>query len=161
VKPTTADYEQAFHEERQHFYPQIEALERLCGYALEREKLEFTAKYLACPVKAHGANWQHGRVVYATLRKYLETAPQGVLCLDIGTAKGFSALCMRWALDASGIEGRVVSLDVLDPAAKVRRNTVLEVDGYLTLTQTLDHWPEATGIEFRCQTGIDWLRSGK
>lgn len=158
MSPTLADYERAFHEERAKFYPQIEAFERLCGHAIERETLEFAAKYLACPVKANGANWQHGRVLYAALRKYLETAEPDILCLDIGTAKGFSALCMRWALD--GATGRVVSLDVLDPAAKVRRNTVLELDGYLTLAETLDRWPEAKDITFLCRTGIEWLRGG-
>jgi predicted O-methyltransferase YrrM len=159
VTPTAADYANAFERERQKFYPQIEAFERLCGYALEKERMEFAAKYLACPVKANGANWQHGRVLYSALRKYLDTAPQGVVCLDIGTAKGFSALCLRWALDDAGVDGQVVSLDVLDPTAKVRRNTVLEVDGYLTLAETLERWPEAKGIQFLNTTGIEWLRA--
>jgi hypothetical protein len=161
VTPTLADYAHAFELERQKHYPQIDAFEQMCGHAIGRERLEFAAQYLACPVKAHGANWQHGRVLYAALRKYLETAPQDVLCLDVGTAKGFSALCLQWALDDAGKTGRVVSLDVLDPAAKVRRNTVLEVDGYLTLADTLNRWPEAGVIEFLCRTGIEWLRLSK
>lgn len=164
MTPTADDYARAFAKARSQSYPQIDAFEQTLGYALDTAKLENAARILACPVKAHGANWQHGRVLYAAARKYLAGKPSGCWTfLDIGTAKGFSALCLQWALNdhAGGamVMAGVVSLDVLDPLARVRRNTVAEVGGYLTLAETLAPWPEAASIEFRQETGIDWLRT--
>jgi len=93
------------------------------------------------------------------LRNILDRSEGEVLLLDIGTAKGFSALCMLWALLDSRphVTGRVVSLDVIDPQARVRRNTIAEVDGYKTLAEILKPWPEASQIEFIQSTGVHWL----
>jgi predicted O-methyltransferase YrrM len=77
--------------------------------------------------------------------------------LDIGTAKGFSALCLQWALDDGQMKGRVTTLDVLDPFARVRRNTVAELDGLKTLAETMVLWPESRNIETLRATGIAWL----
>ena len=126
---------------------------------MDRDRLENAAKVLACPVKTNAPNWQHGRILYALTRQYLASHPGFVQCLDIGTAKGFSALVMRWAIvDAGNDEGQVLSVDVLDPLARVRRNTVAEVDGLKTLEETLAPWPEAERIWFRQNTGVDGLK---
>lgn len=161
--PTVADFHRAFEAERSQLYPVIDAFEQRCGVALDRGRLETAARVLACPVKPNGANWQHGRVIYALVRAYVRgLGPMPVVrCLDVGTAKGFSALCLHWAVsDECGLTDSVVSLDVLDPAAQVRRNTIAEVDGYRTLAEILAPWPAATHITFLKQTGIEWLRAG-
>jgi predicted O-methyltransferase YrrM len=155
--PTVEDYARAFEAERHVAYPTIDALEERYGYRLIPGRLYPAARVLACPVKAHAPNWQHGRVLYAVARAYLETQPDPVTMLDIGTAKGFSALCLRWALDDAENDGRVISVDVLDPANRTRRNTVAEVDGYKTLAEILTPWPEARTIGFQRATGIEWL----
>ena len=110
-------------------------------------------------------------MLYAYARQYLSrqatldgmaiaAAERGVFHLvDVGTAKGFTALVLRWALDDSLVLGRVTSIDVIDPAARVRRNTVAELDGYLTLYETLAPWPEMRGTEFVCGEGLAWLQS--
>lgn len=157
---TAADYERAFEAERHNDYPVVDALEKRLGYAVERAKLEQAAKVLACPVKEHGANWQHGRVLYALVRRYLaDRAIPKVHAFDCGTAKGFSALMMLWAcMDAPECqEWSVSSVDVLDPDERVRRNTVAEVSGYKTLHQILEPWPESRVIQFHKTTGQKWL----
>lgn len=162
--PTAMDYAQAFDTERARGYPMIDRVEAELGACIERGKLERAARVLACPIKKHAPNWQHGRVLYAVARRRIETlilegAPDSVLLLDIGTAKGFSALCLLWALVDAGPRGggRVVSCDVIDPAARVRRNTVAELEGYLSLAETLAPWPEAHSIEFVKARACDWL----
>jgi hypothetical protein len=156
--PTAEDYAKAFECERQKVYPTIDAFETRCGYAVDLTRLEAAARVLACPVKAHAPNWQHGRVLYAMTRQYLETSyVVFVNILDIGTAKGFSALCLQWALADAYTNGLVSSVDVIDPAGLVRRNTVAEVGGYLTLFETLAPWPEAEEIKFYRQAGEQWL----
>jgi hypothetical protein len=158
--PAVADYRAAFEAERVREYPVIAAFESRCGVALDRARLEAAAKVLACPVKKSPPNWQHGRVLYAAARKYLKPyrGEDGINVLDIGTAKGFSALCLRWAMDDSNcVHDDVTSVDIIDPGSRVRRNTIAEVDGFLTLAETLTPWPEALGIQFAQSTGIDWL----
>lgn len=154
------DYRAAFDTERVKSYPMVDALEAAAGYALDRARLEAAAQVLACPVKKSPPNWQHGRVLYALTLQWL-TANESQSCnvLDVGTAKGFSALCLKWALDDGGSDGSVTSVDVIDPHARVSRKTIAEVDGLLTLAETLKPWPEAKDIRFVQSTGIDWLKT--
>jgi predicted O-methyltransferase YrrM len=155
---TAADYQRAFLKERENEYPAIDAFEQAAGFAIDRARLEDAARVLACPVKVNPPNWQHGRVIYAAARKYLATTSGAVTFLDIGTAKGFSALCMAWALQDSEREGQIVSCDVLDPQRRDIRNTVAEVDGPKLLKEVLAPWPEASLVHFIKKTGADWLR---
>ncbi len=158
--PALADaYDRIFLDELKSVYPEVEAIEDETGYALTPERYLPAARVLACPLKVHPPNWQHGRVLYAMARTYLQTEPGFVTMLDIGTAKGYSALCLLWALNDAGNSGCVNSVDVRDPDARVKRNSVMEVDGLKTLAEFLQPWPEAGAIKFRQSTGIDWLRA--
>jgi len=150
-------YARIFADECAQSYPAVAAFEQARGYAVERARLEDAARVLACPLKANPPNWQHGRVLYAAYRAYLAGLQRRVLLLDIGTAKGFSALCAQWALTDAGVQGTVVSVDVIDPRSTESRNTVAELDGSKTLGDVLAPWPESGSIKFFKSTGIDWL----
>lgn len=162
---TRAEYEAAFNAERIRVYPVIEAFEQRHGYRLDRDRLEQAARVLACPIKndkqgreRQVALWQHGRVLYSLARRFCHERLQYLTMLDIGTAKGFSALCLLWALDDAGAEGQVHSVDVLDPRAAVARHTIVEVDGLKTLAEILAPWPEAQRIQFHQSPSIEWLQ---
>lgn len=154
---TPEAYEAAFQREVERLYPVVDAFERLTGYALDTERYLTAARVLACPLKVNRPNWQHGRVLYALTRQYLSGCTGPVNLLDIGTAKGYSALCLFWALQDSKGYGRVTSVDVLDPQSTERRNTVAECDGPKTLAEILAPWPEAQKIDFVQSTGRKWL----
>lgn len=155
---TPEDYARIFDEERAREYPIVDAFEQRCGFAIDRVKLESAARILACPVKANPPNWQHGRLLYAAVRQHCATAPNGHMTfLDVGTAKGFSALVLQWAMDDAGRYGRVQSVDVIDPHSRERRNTVSELDGFKTLRELLAPWPESERVEFRQSTGASWI----
>lgn len=158
---TAAGYAEIFERERRHLYPMIDAFEARMGFAIERARLEALAFVLACPMKASPPNWQHGRVLYAAARAALARKPLDGYILDIGTAKGFSAMCLQLAVnDAAGARVPVVwSVDVIPPTARVRRNTVAEVDALKTLAEILARWPEAEDVTFVESTGTDWLKS--
>lgn len=158
----TADqYAALFVDEREQEYPAVSAVEARMGYALNRDQMERAARVLCCPYKVSRPNWQHGRIIYAAYRRRCASLPQDELvsALDIGTAKGYSALCAWWALSEAGVVGRVTSVDVLSPGARVRRNTVAEVEGLRTLYEILEPWPEARAIEFREETGTACLQA--
>jgi hypothetical protein len=163
-------YERIFDLERQQSYPMIDAFEARMGFAVDRDRLEEAARVLCCPYKAAPPNWQHGRVLYAAARKYLAALDISVLrtpvrTLDIGTAKGYSALCVLWAF-GDGVEDGITdyvsehfSVDVMPPDHRLRRGTIAEVDGLKTLAEILEPWPEAQRITFVESTGIDWLKA--
>lgn len=156
---TVEDYERAFEAERVHTYPMIDAIEQEAGFALDPDRYLPAAKVLACPVKVNPPSWQHGRVLYALTRQYLTGATGPVQLLDIGTAKGYSALCLQWALQDSGVHGRVTSVDVMDPHGTDRRNTIAECDGPKSLHDVLAPWPDAARIDLLKSTGQQWLSS--
>jgi predicted O-methyltransferase YrrM len=147
---TREQYLRAFELERTNRYPMAEAFENTMGYPIERARLEELALTLACPVKANPPNWQHGRMLYALTRAYLEKKKSHVLLLDIGTAKGFSALIMAWALHDARAPGRVVSVDISYPEERIIRNSVAECDrGPMTLKEfTAGLRPPGVDIEF-------------
>lgn len=135
VKPTRADYVRIFEAECANSYPVIDEFERACGFAIDRDKLEEAARTMACPYKVNPPNWQHGRVLYALIRRLAVAGIEGNF-LDIGTAKGFSAVVASWAIDDAGLEGRSLhSVDIIEPLDRVRRNSVLELDGYKTIPE--------------------------
>lgn len=134
---TREAYEAAFEKERQNTYPVIDAFEARMGYAIDREWLEGVAKVLACPIKKNPPCWQHGRVLYALIRDYLRNRDEHVFLLDIGTAKGFSACVMLKALDDAGHDGTVVSVDSIDPNARVARNSIADLDGLKTVWELI------------------------
>jgi predicted O-methyltransferase YrrM len=159
VSPQTFDL--LFEAERMNEHPTIDALEHRMGEAVDRDRLEAAARVLACPVKRIGPNWQHGRVIYAVARNYLKSidGPNLFNLLDIGTAKGFSALSLRWAADGLRSAAMVRSVDVMPPGARVRRNTIAECERLRTLDEILEPFSDATRIQFLETTGIDFLKA--
>lgn len=174
---TAETYAEIFERERANVYPTIDAQEDALylSEVVDRARLEAAARVLCCPFKAQPPNWQHGRVIYAVARSYLRLYASGrqmletqenpvrvdptVTLLDIGTAKGFSALCLLWATEGLDLDCKVTSVDVLPPTARVRRNTPAEVDGLKTLYETLEPFPEAKQITFVENTGIGYLKT--
>ena len=154
-------YEFAFNTERQKTYPNIDMIEARMGYAINETLLLEMAQVLACPVKVNPPNWQHGRVLYSVARSFFARAPKNSYnVLDIGTAKGFSALCLRVAACDAGAEAKITSLDVIDPEARIKRNTVAECDGLKTLRETIG--PMLWGIhgkkiKFEFAKSVNWL----
>lgn len=163
-------YAEAFAQAKGLTYPNLDALEARLGYAIDRDWLNEAGRVLSCPIKSVPPHWQHGRVIYAVTRHYLAqvlfnartVSPDDptFTTLDIGTAKGFSALCQRKAFLDAGAPCQLNSVDVMPPAARCYRNTVAELDGggLKTIAEILAPWPEAADITFLESTGIDWLQ---
>src|ERR1041384_7883839 len=129
-------YDAAFERARAIEYPEISKLERLAGFAVNRERLESAARVLQCPIKASAPNWQHGRGLYQLAPQYISWAKKPTIFLDIGTAKGFSACVLSWAIaDDGSTDHRVVSIDVIEPDAFVKRNSVVECERLMTVHQ--------------------------
>jgi predicted O-methyltransferase YrrM len=134
---TKQHYDEIFEKEKLNEYKSIDAFEAATGHRVPRERLEEAARVLACPVKVNPPNWQHGRVIYAAAMVRLRAEVEGIF-LDIGTAKGFSACVMTWAIADAQRKMKVVTVDMMDPYDRVKRNSVAELGGYLQLTDFID-----------------------
>ena len=67
-------------------------------------------------VELHSINYERGILLYALIAKY---KPQNVL--EIGTAKGYSTLCMAWAMHDHNIPGTIYTIDPsLDTKFKIK-----------------------------------------
>lgn len=132
---TLEEYNREYERERYVRYPCIEDLEVELGFHVDQVDLLRAARVLACPVKRTPAHWAHGRVVYAVAREFASRRPweEILTFLDIGTAKGFSAVMLAWALRDAQHRGEVISIDAVDPMDLVPRNSVKEIDGPLTV----------------------------
>lgn len=159
IEPTREDYQRIFELECANAYPAVDEFEKALGFAIERDKLEDAARTMACPFKVNPPNWQHGRVIYALIRRLLASGMPGMF-LDIGTAKGFSAVIAAWAIEDAGAAGRALhSVDVMSPDARVRRNSVLELDGYKTIAEyTGRYLPASVDVSFHDGGSLPLLR---
>lgn len=159
VTATREQYEAVFGLAARQEYPTIDAFVNGFGFPIDEDWMLRAAKVMACPVKANPPCWQHGRVLYSALRAYCDGLQTGtpLSVVDIGTAKGFSAIVMARALEDAGHFGDVVSIDVLDPQARVRRNTIAEIDGLRTLYEVVAPWKESRRVKFVCAKAENWL----
>lgn len=154
-------YLAAFGKESQVDYPGVTELETRLGYRAPREALLEAARDLACPLKVNPPNWQHGRVLYAHLRAYLAEERQHGQVVDIGTAKGYSAVVMAWALRDGGREVLpLYSIDIVDPFDRVARNSLAELEGLKTVPElATPHLHGAPMPSFRGGGSIAWLKN--
>jgi predicted O-methyltransferase YrrM len=154
-----AQYVDAFNRARAVEYPELDRFEKLAGFAVDRERLEAAARVLQCPIKANAPNWQHGRVLYTLARQYIEWAKCPTTFLDIGTAKGFSACVLSWAIADAGVcDHSVVSIDIVDPEAFVARNSVVEIERLMSVDQFVKPFiaPDVR-VQFRGGGSANWF----
>jgi predicted O-methyltransferase YrrM len=154
-------YEAAFERARAIQYPELDRFEQLAGFAVDRERLEAAARVLQCPIKANAPNWQHGRVLYTLARQYIAWAAAPTTFLDIGTAKGFSACVLSWAIADAGVSGhRIVSLDIVPPDLLVARNSIVECDKLMTVQQFVEPFiAPNVDVKFYGGGSAQWLNA--
>jgi predicted O-methyltransferase YrrM len=137
---TETRYRDIFEKEAQNTYPAMDQSEAVIGFSIDKEWLDSVAFALNCPVKTNPPNWQHGRLIYALVRQKVSEGftDMDSVMLDIGTAKGFSACVIAKALYDSNETLPIYTVDIVDPMAKVVRNTFLEIDGLKTVPEMLN-----------------------
>ncbi|BAZ81236.1 class I SAM-dependent methyltransferase [Sphaerospermopsis kisseleviana CS-549] len=125
-------------------YPEIDEMEQRLGYSIDRKWLENLALHTQIVIKKSRLNYQHGRLLYAALHRYLADNIKyingGVTILETGTARGFSTLCMSKALTDTNSQGKIVTLDILPHNQPIFWNCIDDHDGRKTRQQLLSPW---------------------
>lgn len=126
-------------------HPQIDQLEAELGFAIERSWLDELALHTQIVKKSSDLAYPHGRLLYSLLRRQLVVGRfEHVSILETGTARGFSALCMAKALADSGVDGRIVSVDVLPHLKPQIWNCIDDHEGRKSRAELLAPWRDLT-----------------
>lgn len=140
---TCEDYLSRAAEARAREYPDVDAVERRLGFAVDPEWLHELALHTQVTIKGSAICYQHGRLLYAAVRDYVRRmSPASVTILETGTARGFSALCMARALADAGVPGTILTHDVLPHEVPMFWNCIDDLDGPRSRAALLRPWEE-------------------
>lgn len=119
-------------------HPSVDAFERACAAAVDPEWFHQLALVTQVSIKASPTCYQHGRLLYASLRRYIRDRPgETFTIVETGTARGFSALCLARALSDAGASGRVATFDVLPHEVPIYWNCIRDERGPCTRAELL------------------------
>ena len=130
----------------------ISELEKKLGYSIEKKWLDDLALHTQVCIKKSKINYQHGMLLYSTLRNYLESHRKidFVNIVETGTARGFSAICMSKALnDTKNVAGVIHTIDILPNNKRMYWNIIDDNENKKTRQELLAKWPqELKNIKF-------------
>ena len=107
-------YLNKFEEAKKKNYHEIDNLISVQNFPIDKNWLDNLALHTQVVKKKSQINYQHGRILYSFLRQYiLENNVNYINVLEIGTARGFSSICMSKAIDDSNIGGEIITVDII------------------------------------------------
>lgn len=147
-------YTQLWEEVKAVPYPEIDDFEKQKGFAVDAKWFHDLALHTQIVIKDSALCYQHGRVLYAALRDYVQDIKAGwdkdgkpagqrmVNILETGTARGFSSVCMAKALADDDVCGKIVTLDLLPHNIRMYWNCIDDHDGRKSRQELLEPWRE-------------------
>jgi predicted O-methyltransferase YrrM len=124
------EYRRRWAEARSRTFPVVDRYEESAGAAIDPDWFHQLALLTQVPIKQSEICYQHGRLLYAALARYIRTRSRDNLTVvETGTARGFSALCLAKAMDDGGATGKIVSFDVLPHDVAILWNCVRDAEG--------------------------------
>ena len=148
---TKQDYLNLFNEIKDKSYPLIDDIEKKNGYAIDKNWLNKLALQTQIVKKKIKLNYQHGRILYSYLRKYLKkkNKSETINIFETGTARGFSSICMSKALIDSGFIGKIDTVDIIPHKKKIFWNSISDIEGKKNRIELLMNWQnEVKNINF-------------
>lgn len=139
-------YEALWEKAKSKVYKEIDEYELSTGYAIDKYWYHDLALHTQVVIKGSELCYEHGRVLYSTLRRFLEDR-DSVHIVETGTARGFSALCMAKAIKDSGKTGTIVTHDILPHDTKMYWNCIDDHDGQKSRAELLAPW-DTSMIQF-------------
>lgn len=124
-------------------FPLIDKLEENNGFKINRDWLDDLALSTQIVIKKSKLNYQHGRLLYSHLRKYISDRNIfDINILETGTSRGFSSICMAKALNDSKITGKIVTFDIIPHNQKMYWNIFKDHKSMLTREELLSDWSD-------------------
>ena len=123
----------------------IDGFEKKCDYSIDKDWLDDLALHTQVVKKESEINYQHGRVLYSCLRKFIyKNNLNNINILETGSARGFSSVCMSKAVNDSKVNGKIISIDIISSDEKIYWNCIDDFEGKKTRTELLSKWKNET-----------------
>ena len=136
-------YQKIWEEAKAKEYSDIDAYEKETGFAIDQRWMHDLALTTQIVIKKSDICYQHGRLLYATLSKFIaENSYKSINILETGTARGFSSLCLAKALHDRNQAGKIVTFDVLPNDTKMYWNCIGDEKGPQTRQQLLRNYQD-------------------
>jgi predicted O-methyltransferase YrrM len=136
-----SDYLDLFEDTRKKSFPDIDAIEQSTRFAVDTTWLDRLALHTQIVKKNSELTYAHGRLLYSLMRRRIQNEKH-VVALETGTARGFSALCMAKAMQDSGVDGFILSLDVLPHHRRIVWNCIDDTEKLKTRAELLEPWSD-------------------
>jgi predicted O-methyltransferase YrrM len=141
---TKEEYLSLFNQIKDKKYEIIDQIEKETGYKIDKRWLDDLALQTQIVKKKNLLNYQHGRLIYSILRKYLKDKNKSnkINILETGTARGFSSICMAKALLDSNFYGLINTIDIIPNNKKIFWNCISDTSGKKTRLELLANWKD-------------------
>lgn len=110
-------------------------------YPIEKNWMDTLALHTQIVKKKSQINYQHGRILYSCLKEYiLLNQPKHIEILEIGTARGFSSLCMSKSITDCNIQGNIFTIDIIPHNKAFYWNCIDDHEKPKTREELLSKW---------------------
>lgn len=135
------DYLLLFESTRSKSFPELDKIEAEFGWAVDSAWLDELALHTQIVVKDSELSYPHGRLLYTLLSAFIKRNRHSfVNVVETGTARGFSAVCMSKAISDAGIDGKIVTIDVLNHLRRQIWNCIDDLSGPKSRAEILEPW---------------------
>ena len=126
VRASKKEYLDLWYNAKNKVHPTIDEYEKLIGYKIEYDWFHELALHTQIVIKKSELCYQHGRVLYSTLSAYInQNDCNNINIVDIGTARGFSAIILSRALfDNNQHLGSITTIDPLPHRKRILWNCI-------------------------------------
>ncbi len=117
------------------------------GYAIPKEYINKLALYTQICIKKSELNFQHGKLLYSSLSKYINDIKSNypeenipIIVLETGTARGFSSICMSKAFSDNNANGTIITIDCVPHNERLLWNSINDLNGPKSREENLSDW---------------------
>lgn len=112
------------------------------NFTIDKNFILDLALFTQITLKNSAINIDHGKILYALLRSYLSEnlEKKNITIVEIGTAKGFSSICMAKALNDHNVNGKIFTFDILDHTSKRIWNSYADTSNGISRLDLLNKW---------------------
>ena len=129
-----------------------EIMKEFAKYGNQKDLLEIEdlALNTQIVIKKSKPNYNHGFLIFAALSHYLLTSRKEgqISCLDIGTARGFSALLMSLVLKKYNKPNSIITIDTVPHTEKRKWNCILDGKEGISRKEIVDRFTYSQNIIF-------------
>ena len=136
-------YLSTFEKAKNEIYLEVEKFENSSGFKIDKLWLDDLALHTQVVKKESAINYQHGRILYSKLSKYIkEKNIKFINVVEIGTARGFSSICMSKAINDANINGKIITIDIIPNDQKIYWNCIDDLESKKSRKDLLKNWPK-------------------